>query len=55
MPRQARLDSPGTLHHVMSEALKSGGLSMTSRIDQILSDDSEHWLRKPERRSMHGH
>jgi hypothetical protein len=38
MPRQARLDSPGTLHHVMVEALNNGRLSMMRRTARILFD-----------------
>ena len=49
MPRQATLDSLGTLHHVMVRALKGGRLSMTRRIEEISCEDSEPWLRKPGR------
>ena len=39
MPRQARLDCAGTLHHVMIEGLKNEGWWTISKIETILFRD----------------
>jgi hypothetical protein len=54
MPRQARLDSPRTLHHVMIRGIEQRQIvdDEADRADFV--HDLEPWLRKPARRSMPG-
>ena len=47
MPRHARLDSPGTLHHVMLSGIEQRQMSMMRQTARILCDDLEPWLPKP--------
>ena len=41
MPRHARLDSPGTLHHVMVRGIEQRQISMMRQTARILCDDLE--------------
>jgi hypothetical protein len=57
MPMAAGVDSTGTCATGCFEAWQRGGLSMTRRIEEILYDHSEHWLRnvrKAERVGLRG-
>ena len=47
MPRQARLDSPGTLHHVMVRGIEQRQIVDDEADRADLCDGLEPWLPKP--------
>ena len=46
MPRLARLDAPGVLHHLLFAGLNAGGFLETILIAKIFSSVFQYWFRK---------
>ena len=54
MPRQARLDAPGILQHVILRGIEKGLFYKMKKTEEILLTAWETWPKKPEQKSMLG-